>query len=233
MALTFDNAEIRNGAFTLDADWSVQAGTRLGLIGPSGAGKSTLLMGLAGFLPVTRGRILWQGKDITAADPGDRPLTILFQAHNLFPHLDAAANVGLGIDPGLRLRAEDRERVNDTLAQLGLDGLAGRRPHELSGGQQGRVALARALVRNRPLLLLDEPFAALGPALKAELLELVADLCDRHGTTLVMVSHDPSDIRRICPLASVVAHGTAATPVDTGDLLDTPPAALRDYLGQG
>lgn len=232
MALTFDGVTIRNGDFRLQTDWSMPTGARAGLIGASGAGKSTLLMALAGFLPVETGRITWDGTDITRADPGQRPLTILFQDHNLFPHLDAAANVGLGIDPGLRLSAADRARVGDTLAQVGLDGLGNRKPRDLSGGQQGRVALARALVRKQPLLLLDEPFAALGPALKAELLDLVQDLCEANGLTLLMVSHDPEDIRRICPATLVVDGGTASPPAPTEVLFSDPPPALRAYLGK-
>lgn len=229
--LALRSVVIANGAFRLDADFTLPRGAKAAVLGPSGAGKSTLLHGIAGFLPLLQGQILWDGADISALPPGKRPLSIVFQDHNLFPHLTAAQNVGLGIGPSLRLDAHARARVEETLARVGLGGLGGRLPQALSGGQQGRVALARALVRGRPLLLLDEPFAALGPALKAELLDLVAGICAQEGLTLMMISHDPNDAARIADLAIVVAEGRAAPPRPTPALLADPPPALRAYLG--
>ncbi|MCB1310355.1 MAG: ATP-binding cassette domain-containing protein [Sedimentitalea sp.] len=206
-------------------------GRRLAVIGPSGAGKSTLIEGIAGFLPVETGRITWQGRDITDAAPGARPVAMLFQDGNLFPHLDVAQNVGLGIRPDLKLDAAERARVAEAIARVGLEGLAGRKPAALSGGQQSRAALARVLVQNRPLLLLDEPFAALGPALKVEMLDLVAALVRDAGATLLMVSHDPADARRIADEVILVEAGRAHPPQPTAALLDNPPPALRAYLG--
>jgi thiamine transport system ATP-binding protein len=121
--------------------------------------------------------------------------------------------------------------VQDALARVGLEGLDTRRPAELSGGQQSRVALARTLIRARPLLLLDEPFAALGPALKAEMLALVARIAEETGATLLMVSHDVTDARAICDQTVLVAEGVAHAPRATGPLLDDPPPGLRAYLG--
>jgi ABC-type sulfate/molybdate transport systems ATPase subunit len=95
------------------------------------------------------------------------------------------------------------------------------------------VALARVMVQRRPLILLDEPFAALGPALKSEMLDLVAGLAAETGATLLMVSHDPTDARRIAPLTVLVSEGQASAPQATGPLLDNPPPALADYLGGG
>ena len=208
--LRLERAVIRNGAFTVEADLEIAPGRRLAVIGPSGAGKSTLIEGIAGFLPVETGRITWQGRDITDAAPGARPVAMLFQDGNLFPHLDVAQNVGLGIRPDLKLDAAERARVAEAIARVGLEGLAGRKPAALSGGQQSRAALARVLVQNRPLLLLDEPFAALGPALKVEMLDLVAALVRDAGATLLMVSHDPADARRIADEVILVEAGAAA-----------------------
>ncbi|WP_136634431.1 thiamine ABC transporter ATP-binding protein [Pseudooceanicola onchidii] len=229
--LTLEALTLRQGDFTLHADWTLAPGARLALIGPSGAGKSTVLASIAGFLDPEAGRILWEGRDLRGTPPGKRPVAMLFQDGNLFPHLTVARNVGLGIRPDLKLTAADRDRVSAALTRVGLAGMEDRMPGSLSGGQQSRVALARVLVMDRPLLLLDEPFAALGPALRAEMLELVSALCDDTGATLVMVSHAPEDAQRITGLTCVVADGQAAPPVDTAAVFADPPQVLRDYLG--
>ncbi len=228
--LRLDGVTIAQGSFRLQADFALVPGRHAAVIGPSGAGKSTLLGAIAGFVPLAAGAICWQGRPLPD-DPGARPLSILFQDNNLFPHLTAWDNVALGLRPSLRLNGAERARVTDALARVGLDGLGARRPAALSGGQQGRVALARALLRARPLLLLDEPFAALGPALKAEMLALVARLCADTGATALMVSHDMADARAFAQDLVFVAEGRAQPPAPAARLLADPPAALRAYLG--
>lgn len=218
-------------AFTLHADLKVETGRKVAVIGPSGAGKSTLIEMIAGFLPVPQGRVLWNTDDITEVSPGQRPIATLFQDGNLFPHLSVAENVGLGLRPDLRLNDAQRAEVARAIERVGLDGMEMRKPPTLSGGQQSRAALARVLVQARPLLLLDEPFAALGPALKGEMLDLVAELATETGATLLMVSHDPDDARRIADQVLLVIDGQAHAPQETQALLDNPPAALRAYLG--
>lgn len=229
--LTLEALDIRQGDFRLTADFSLEQGAVVAMIGPSGAGKSTLFNVIAGFFPPVAGRVIWGGRDITALPPAERPVAMLFQDNNLFPHLTVAQNVGLGIRPSLRLTPQDKANVDQALARVGLQGLEARKPAALSGGQQGRVALARVLVQRRPLILLDEPFAALGPALKMEMLDLVAELAAETGATLLMVSHDPSDARRIAPLTVLVADGQAFAPMPTQQLLDSPPPSLAAYLG--
>lgn len=229
--LRLEDVGITQGDFTLHADAVVAQGARVAVIGPSGAGKSTLLGALAGFIPISAGRILWDGQDIAARAPSARPLSIVFQDNNLFPHLSAFENVALGISPALRLTSADRARVTDALARVGLAGMAGRRPAQLSGGQQGRVALARVLLQGKPLVLLDEPFSALGPALKAEMLALLAEICTETGATVLMVTHDIADARAIAPETLLVADGRAEGPFPTADLLANPPESLRAYLG--
>ena len=228
--LRLERLDIRQGDFGLTADWAVPAGARVAVIGPSGAGKSTLLMALAGFVPHW-GRVTWQGVDLGPMAPGDRPLSILFQDQNLFPHLTVAQNLGLGLSPSLKLTSADSARIVATLERVGLAGMGGRKPAALSGGQLGRAALARALLRARPLLLLDEPFAALGPALKAEMLDLVRLTADETGATVLMVTHDPADAKRFAGLCVLVADGVAHAPMATADIFANPPAALRAYLG--
>ncbi|WP_411838127.1 ATP-binding cassette domain-containing protein [Paracoccus sp. ME4] len=228
MALEFQDILLRQDDFTLTADLTVPRG-RHAVIGASGSGKSTLLALVAGFLTPTRGRLLWDGADITALPPGKRPLSILFQHNNLFPHLSVKQNVGMGLRPDLRLDRVQKARVLEVLDQVGLTGTGDRRPDSLSGGQQSRVALARVLLRARPLLLLDEPFAALGPALKAEMLALLAQVAA--DTTVLMVTHDPEDARTFAPDTLLVEEGRVHPPCPTGPLLDDPPPGLRAYLG--
>lgn len=229
--LTLDNLILIQDDFALTADWSVQAGERIALIGPSGAGKSSLLLALAGFFAPSQGSIGWNGQDLAAIAPGDRPMTMLFQDQNLFPHLTVLQNLGLGLSPRLRLTPLQTDQIKTVLDQVGLGGLGMRKPSQLSGGQQARAALARALLRARPILLLDEPFAALGPALKAEMLDLLDRVAAATGAAVLMVTHDPADAKRFADKTVLVADGKANPPVATADLFANPPRALADYLG--
>jgi len=231
LSIKFDNLRLRQGTFELTANFEVPTGAKVALIGPSGGGKSTFLAAIAGFQTIDSGRILFQGRDITDLQPAARPVSLLFQDHNLFAHLSAAQNVGLGLKPNLRLDAEQNETVAGALAKVGLSGLGDKRPGELSGGQQQRVAIARVILRQRPLLLLDEPFAALGPALKRDMLDLVSRVADSINATLLMVTHHPEDAHAIADQTIVVADGKVAPPVPTNELFTNPPTALKDYLG--
>ena len=230
--LQLDRLSLSQGSFHLTADWAAPAGARVAVMGASGAGKSTLLAAIAGFLAPTAGRILWNGEDLAPIPAGKRPVTILFQDQNLFPHLTVAQNLGLGLRPDLRLSAEDQARIDRSLDRVGLAGLGPRRPAQLSGGQASRAALARALLRARPVLLLDEPFAALGPALRAEMLALVRKVADETRALVLMVTHDPDDALALAGDTAFVADDIVHPPVPTGDLLTNPPAAVRDYLGR-
>jgi thiamine transport system ATP-binding protein len=229
--LRLEGIELVYDDWRLTADLALEAGTSTAVIGPSGAGKSTLLDLIAGFIAPARGRVLWQGVDITGLPPAERPVTLLFQSHNLFAHLTAAQNVGLGLRPDLRLDRGGWQRVAAALDAVGLTGMGERRPGQLSGGERGRVALARALLRARPLLMLDEPFSALGPALRAEMLDLVARIRAEQDATLVMVSHAPEDARRIADQVDQVESGRVHPPVATEALFADPPPELRAYLG--
>lgn len=229
--LTLERLEIVQDDFCLKADLSVPTGERVAVVGPSGAGKSTLLAAIAGFLSPRSGRILWDGVDLVDLPPGERPLSLLFQDNNLFPHLSASDNVGLGLRSDLKLSSLQKDSVTHVLERVGLKGLGDRKPAALSGGQIARVALARMILRERPLVLLDEPFGALGPALKGEMLTLLADLLAETGATLLMVSHDPEDAVRISSQTILVAEGIAHPPTDTATLFANPPEALKRYLG--
>ena len=198
---------------------SVSRGEQVAILGPSGAGKSTLLNLIAGFLAPASGTMMIEGEDHTATPPSRRPVSMLFQENNLFSHLSVWQNIGLGLDPGLKLNASQREKMRHIARQMGLDSLLERLPGELSGGQRQRVALARCLVREQPILLLDEPFSALDPALRQEMLTLVAEVCRDKQLTLLMVSHSVEDAARIAPRSIVVADGRIAWQGKTDELL--------------
>ena len=229
--LHLDHITLTYPGFTLTANWQAQAGQRLAIIGPSGAGKSTLLMAIAGFEPLKSGRILWGDQDLTPLPASQRPVSILFQDQNLFPHLTVTQNLSLALAAGKRLDAAQADRVVAVIERLGLAGLGSRRPADLSGGQQGRAALGRMLLQDRPIVLLDEPFAALGPALKTDLLELVRDLAAETGALVLLVTHEPRDAQRFAARTILVADGVALPPMPTAKLFADPPPALRDYLG--
>ncbi|EPG4959455.1 TPA: thiamine ABC transporter ATP-binding protein ThiQ [Citrobacter amalonaticus] len=198
---------------------SVARGEQVAILGPSGAGKSTLLSLIAGFLKPARGTLLIEGEDHTTTPPSRRPVSMLFQENNLFSHLNVEQNIGLGLDPGLKLSAEQKEKRLHIAQQMGIETLMARLPGELSGGQRQRVALARCLVREQPILLLDEPFSALDPALRQEMLALVSDICHARQLTLLMVSHSVEDAARIAPRSVVVADGRIAWQGETDELL--------------
>lgn len=229
--LTLEDLRLAQGDFTLEAALSVPADTVTAVTGPSGAGKSTLLAAIAGFLAPASGRVLWEGRDLTPLPPAGRPIAMLFQDNNLFPHMTARQNVGLALDPGLRLDRAGWQAVDAALERVDLAGLGERRPGQLSGGQQSRVALARLICQARPVILLDEPFAALGPGLKVQMLDLVSELRASLGATLLMVTHDPRDAERIASHLLYVGEGRAHAPEPVEAALSAPPEGLRRYLG--
>ena len=185
---------------------------------------------IGGYFAPSSGRILWQTADIGALPPGKRPVSTLFQDNNLFPHLTVAQNVGLALRPDLRLTGAEKAQVEAALAEVGLAGFGGRKPGTLSGGQASRAALARVLLQSRPIILLDEPFSALGPALRREMLGLVAEKLK--GRTVLMVTHDPTDAREIAHSLVMVDAGSAAAPVPIAEAFARPSPALAAYLGQ-
>lgn len=189
--------------FTLSA----RAGERLAILGPSGAGKSTLLSLIAGFLAAKSGELQLNGGDHRATAPAQRPVSMLFQENNLFPHLTVAQNIGLGLHPGLKLSHPQKKQLQDIAQRVGLTGHLPRLPHQLSGGQRQRAALARCLVRQQPILLLDEPFSALDPALRKEMLRLVDEVCAERNITLLMVSHSIEDAAHIAARSLLIVDG--------------------------
>lgn len=161
--------------------------------GPSGSGKSTLLDLIAGFLTPTAGTMTLDGTDLLPLPPEARPISLLFQSETLFEHLTATHNIALGLPRGTP-GSEVQARVEAALAEVGLPGVGRQRADTLSGGQKQRVALARTLLRNRPVLLLDEPFSALDDESRAATRALVKSLTTAHNWITVLVSHHQDDV---------------------------------------
>lgn len=165
------------------------------LLGRSGSGKSTLLNVIAGFLQARCGSIQWLGQDIQKLEPAKRPVTTLFQDHNLFSHLTVFQNIGLGLSANLKLDALQKDKLHHVLENVGLAGYEKKRPGSLSGGEQQRVALARCLLRRQPVLLLDEPFSALDTTTRKEMIDLLKRVIDNYKPCVVMVTHDEGDAK--------------------------------------
>ncbi|UTV29343.1 thiamine ABC transporter ATP-binding protein [Photobacterium atrarenae] len=214
-------------------DLNVEAGEIVALLGPSGAGKSTLLAMVAGFLAPDSGELIINSQHIERQLPSERPLSLLFQDHNLFPHLSVFDNLGLGLHPGLKLTREDKEKIVVAAARVGIQPYLDRLPEQLSGGQKQRVALARCLLRNRPLLLLDEPFSALDPALRNGMLALVKSLAREHHTTVLLITHSPEEALKIADQCAFINQGQIQVVGPTREVLENPQHdALKRYLGR-
>ncbi len=227
-----ENGLYRSGDFTLTCDFEIAAGQFCAVLGPSGAGKSTLLSLLAGFENLNSGRIILDDIDVTSLSPDQRPVSMVFQDNNVFPHLTVAQNVGLGLSPSLRLSQDQVKVVEEALEHVQLSTLAQRRPGEISGGERQRVALARVLVRAKKILLLDEAFAALDPGLRQNLLERVVAIAKSRHLTVLTVTHQPAEVRAVADHVMFVAGGKVHAPVDTRKFFASKDGAIAAYLGR-
>ena len=192
--IRLDNVFLADDALPMTFDLQVAAGERIAIVGPSGAGKSTLLNLIAGFVLPTQGNIWLNGENHTRSAPYERPVSMLFQENNLFPHLSVQQNLALGLKTSLKLTALEQDQIERVADAVGLTSFLSRLPNSLSGGQKQRVALARCLLRDKPILLLDEPFSALDPELRLEMLNLIDELCHSKSLTLLLVTHQPSEL---------------------------------------
>ncbi|OLT14350.1 ABC transporter [Pseudonocardia sp. CNS-139] len=213
-------------------DLDVPDGDFLVLLGPSGCGKSTLLRMLAGLTPPTAGRILLDGRDITATPPRDRDLAMVFQSYALYPHLTVARNIGFPLRARHRPRAETAARVEAVAGVLGLGGLLHRRPRELSGGQRQRVALARALVRDPGAFLLDEPLSNLDATLRTATRAELTELHRRLGSTFVHVTHDQVEAMTMATRIAVLDAGRLEQVGTPAHVYDAPASLfVAGFLG--
>ena len=233
VGVQLDRVAFSYGAGPLSFDLRFPAGKISAVMGPSGSGKTTLLHLVAGFETPAQGRVLIGGADVTGTPPGRRPVSMVFQENNLFAHLSVEANVGLGIHPSLRLSQADRAAVARALGRVGLSGKEKRLPRALSGGERSRAAFARVLVRDRPVLLLDEPFAALGPALREEMGVLLRGLQAEGAMTVLFVTHQPEDAERLAEHIVFLENGTVAAEGQAADFFRADgPQAFRSYIGK-
>jgi len=182
------------------------AGEVTAVSGASGSGKSTLLDLLAGFLMPSGGSIDLDQQDLLPLPPEARPVSLLLQSDSLFEHLSAAKNVALGLPAGTA-GTQARRRIAEALAEVGLDGIGDQLAGTLSGGQKQRVALARTLLRARPVLLLDEPFSALDDETRVSVRDLVRTLTTDHDWHTILVSHHADDIQALAGRKYLLADG--------------------------
>jgi putative spermidine/putrescine transport system ATP-binding protein len=233
--LAIDGLTQRYGSFTALQDFSlsVQRGEFISLLGPSGCGKTTTLQALAGFVRPTAGRIVLDGRDITAVPPERRGLGVVFQSYALFPHMTVAGNVAFGLEMRGMTAKERGSRVARMLELVQLDAMAGRYPRELSGGQRQRVAIARALVIEPPVLLLDEPLSNLDAKLREAMQFELRRIQRRMGTTTLMVTHDQAEALSISDRV-VVMHGGRIQQVDAPHRLYEQPASrfVSGFVGK-
>ena len=188
-------------------DMTVPVGAITALQGPSGVGKTTLLELIAGFQTPASGRILWHGTDISHLPPWERPITTVFQADNLFEHLDCRHNVLIGMGAEKHPSHATIDAVDHCFERLGIAGLQQRLPNEISGGQQQRVALVRALMRAKPILLLDESFSALDWDLRRGCFDALRDIVTSEQIAALLVSHDERDASYLdCAVARLGAN---------------------------
>jgi putative spermidine/putrescine transport system ATP-binding protein len=205
-----------------DVTLALQAGELLALLGPSGCGKSTLLKVIAGLLQPTEGRVLLDGKDVTSVPAAKRDAPLVFQKPLLFPHLSVFENVAFGLRIRKIANEEITRRVHTALDRVKLPGLAGRSARALSGGQEQRVSLARAIVLEPKLLLLDEPFSALDESLRGEMRSLLRSLQRELGFTALFVTHDQQEAAAMSNRIGLMLGGRLAQVGPVRDFYERP-----------
>ncbi len=205
-----------------DVSLDVDSGSLTALLGPSGSGKSTLLRIIAGLEWPDAGKIEIAGKDVTGISPQKRGIGFVFQHYAAFKHMTVSGNIAFGLKVRRRPRAEIRERVEELLHLVQLEGLGDRYPSQLSGGQRQRMGLARALAPEPEVLLLDEPFGALDARVRAELREWLTQLHDVVHVTTVFVTHDQEEAMEVADQIAVMNKGRLEQVGPPRELYDRP-----------
>ena len=224
------NFSLKESYLTISTNISLEPNKIYAVVGPSGAGKSTFLNLISGFASISSGSIIWNGQEISNLPPAKRSVSILFQDNNLFPHLSVWRNLALAVTHWPKISRDNEEKLKAVMSEVGILGLENRKPSQLSGGQQSRVALARVLLQKNKILLLDEPFSALGPSLKDQMLELIKKIAKNKKLLVLMVTHDPADAKKVASQTLVVKDKKVHPPLSTEKALDPINGPLADYL---
>ena len=224
------NFSLKESYLTISTNISLEPDKIYAVVGPSGAGKSTFLNLISGFASISSGTITWNGEEISNLPPAKRSVSILFQDNNLFPHLSVWRNLALAVTHWPKISRDHEEKLKAVMSEVGILGLENRKPSQLSGGQQSRVALARVLLQKNKILLLDEPFSALGPSLKDQMLELIKKIAKNKKLLVLMVTHEPADAKKVASHTLVVKDKKVHPPLITEKALDPINGPLADYL---
>ena len=224
------NFSLKESYLTISTNISLEPDKIYAVVGPSGAGKSTFLNLISGFASISSGSIIWNGQEISNLPPAKRNVSILFQDNNLFPHLSVWRNLALAVTHWPKISRNNEEKLKAVMSEVGILGLENRKPSQLSGGQQSRVALARVLLQKNKILLLDEPFSALGPSLKDQMLELIKKISKNKKLLVLMVTHDPADAKKVASQTIVIKDKKVYPPLSTEKALDPINGPLADYL---
>lgn len=224
------NFSLKESYLTISTNISLEPDKIYAVVGPSGAGKSTFLNLISGFASISSGTITWNGEEISNLPPAKRSVSILFQDNNLFPHLSVWRNLALAVTHWPKISRDNEEKLKAVMSEVGILGLENRKPSQLSGGQQSRVALARVLLQKNKILLLDEPFSALGPSLKDQMLELIKKIAKNKKLLVLMVTHEPADAKKVASQTLVVKDKKVHPPLITEKALDPINGPLADYL---
>ena len=224
----------RFGDFTAvnDVSLDIYRGELFCLLGGSGCGKSTLLRMLAGFETPSQGQILIDGQDMAGVPADKRPTNMMFQSYALFPHMSVEKNVAYGLLREAKSKAEAYARVAEMLALVKLEKYAKRKPHQLSGGQRQRVALARSLIKQPKLLLLDEPLGALDKKLREETQFELINIQETLGVTFIVVTHDQDEAMTLATRIGVMTEGVIAQIGEPREIYETPQSRfVADFIG--
>ena len=203
-------------------DLEVAAGETVAVLGPSGCGKSTLLRAVAGLEPLSEGSVVLDGRDLAGVPTYRRDVGLMFSDHALFPHLNAADNVGFGLRMSGWAKPDIRDRVSEMLDLVGLADRADSAVAELSGGQAQRVALARTLAPRPVVVLLDEPMSSLDRALRRDLTETLAESLQQAEATALLVTHDRDEALRLGDRIAVMREGRFVQVAADTELMEHP-----------
>jgi molybdate transport system ATP-binding protein len=232
-SIRISDLRVRRGEFQLEVDFlCIHAGEVFAILGSTGSGKTVLMESIAGAYPADAGQILLNGVDADSMSIQDRHLGILYQDYALFPHMTVRGNIAYGLKRARIHHAEIDERVNEVMEMFGIAHIADRHPGVISGGESQRCALARALVLQPEMLILDEPFSALDPTTKLQIYDMLRDVHARFDCTIVFVTHDFNEAQVLADRVGIILDGRLRCVVDADRLFEeSPDPDVNRFLG--